>query len=121
MTDEPELWGAKGDAQLTIDVRVTALNWTGLAVILTLPDGNVMEVTTSDTTAGERTYTYTVTNLFIEDAGVYSFYTFQNGLVTSALQNVTLYREYSCELIHKESLFHTIIDEAVVASGAFML
>ena len=93
--DTTEYWGSNGDAELVITVSVDAKDWTDLTVMVGLPDGSVGEATTTDTDANVRSYTYTVTNLFIEDAGQYSFYTFKLGSVSSELQIVTVYSEYS--------------------------
>lgn len=86
-----EYWGSHGDAELPITVSVEANDWTDMKVMVRLPRGSVAEAMTADTGTGARSYTYPVTNLFIEDAGEYSFYTSKYGAVSSVPQNVTVY------------------------------
>lgn len=73
---------------------VTTNDWADMSVMVVVPDGTVKEAVTTDVGSGERKYTYTMSNLFIEDAGVYTFYASRFGEVSSNLQNITVYCKF---------------------------
>nr|XP_039267206.1 uncharacterized protein LOC120342439 [Styela clava] len=106
----PEYWGVTNDAEVVLSVMAIANNWTDTTVMVLRPDGSVHEAIAESNTGVIRTFTHRVTNLFVEDAGVYQFTTQRNGLVSSRPGNVTLYL-FSIEILPDSSSSHAITKE----------